>query len=645
MKRTTFMALSLSISIAFIAVANDVIEKGKISQKFMTPPPNGSFGTIPDEKKPDLTGTVVLTDAESGKNLSGQKLSATGTDKSVIVAKKNASAVISKTTIDKKGGKTSSDGQSNFYGLNAAVVAEDGATLSLKDVTITSSADGANAVFSTGGGTLITAKNITIHTTDNSSRGLDATYGGQIIAEKVDILTEGAHCAAFATDRGEGKVSVDGGKAETRGEGSPVIYSTGDITVKNLTGKSTGSQIACIEGKNSITLDKVTLSGGIKKSGSKEVSSGIMLYQSMSGDANQGTAVLSCMNSTLTSHANGPFFYVTNTKAQVNICKTKLENTASTVLIQSSGNTSERNWGKSGANGGELTFTSLNQTLNGNVIVDSISSIALNFGSGTKFTGAINASNSGTVNLKLTSKASLNLTADSYVNELDVDVSDFKNIKTNGHTLFYNKDASANSYLKGRTYLLSDGGKVCGIDKIVISKIEKEIVTMGLPGENGGPQGGMPPFMGGSESEGGAKVNASDMMGKKIEMPKLSTYTGKIAESSGSLILQTSDTKALILSVMEAPAAPRKQNGGAMNMPNGNGRPPAPPSGMNGGNGSFAPPAGAAPTGAGAPPSGGHNAPKPVTLDDLKKLKGKTVEIQGIIANDGKLTVFTAEEK
>ena len=143
MKRTTFMALSLSISIAFIAVANDVIEKGKFSQKFM-PPANGSFGTVPDEKRPALDGTVVITDAESGKVLSGEKLTATGADKSVIVAKKNASAAISKSILAKKAGKTSSDGQSNFYGLNAAVVAEDGATLSLKDVTITSAADGSN---------------------------------------------------------------------------------------------------------------------------------------------------------------------------------------------------------------------------------------------------------------------------------------------------------------------------------------------------------------------------------------------------------------------------------------------------------------------------------------------------------------------
>lgn len=634
MKRTTFIALSLSISVAFIAVANEFLEKGNPGgQKSLNPAP-GNFGTVPDEIAPELDAEVVFTGSGTEKAISGKTVSTSQKDKSVVLAKNGSCATVSKSRLEKNGGDSSNDGQSNFYGLNGAVVAQEAASLSLDHVTVTSSADGANAVFATGEDSVIVAKNLTVHTTKDSSRGLDATYGGEIRAEKVDILTEGAHCAAFATDRGEGKVTVKGGKAETKGQGSPIIYSTGDITVKNLTGMASGSEIACIEGKNSIQVEKSRLTGGVSRGIGNDVASVVMLYQSMSGDANQGTARFISVDSTLESHASGPFFYVTNTKAEVSLSKTNLRNTASSVLIQASGNNSERGWGRRGANGGQLVLQSVNQVLEGNVVVDAISSIDLNFGSGTKFSGAINASNAGTVNLKLDSKAFVTLNADSFVNELKVDSTDFKNIKSCGYTLFYNKNATANAYLKGRTYLLSDGGKVCATDKITLSS-EASSSEKGKPGF--GAPGGGKPGMGNGAKEGSAK-SASDMMGKKLEMPKLSTYTGTISVSSDSVMLQTEDSKTLLLAVMESPERNGKGGPGEDSRKMG-GMPPSPPNGAPGDMGN------------GPRPDSkemgkeGKEPPQRITLEDLKKLKGKKVEIQGVIGKDGKLTVITAEEK
>ena len=118
--------------------------------------------------------------------------------------------------------------------LTAAKVV-DGTQATLSDLTLTSDADGANAVFATGSKSKVTAKNLRIHTKNNSSRGLDATYGGTIEAEDVDITTEGEHCAALATDRGEGTVTVQDGTFATSGQGSPNVYSTGKYSLQGTT--------------------------------------------------------------------------------------------------------------------------------------------------------------------------------------------------------------------------------------------------------------------------------------------------------------------------------------------------------------------------------------------------------------------------
>ena len=178
------------------------------------------------------------------------------------------------------------------------------------------------------GNTQATIKNVKITTHSDKSRGLDATYKGKINAENVIINTDGQSCAALATDRGEGEVHVKNseintGVSKTSGRGSPLIYSTGNITVDNTKGTSYVSQIACIEGKNSIEVTNSDLAGyseGNRKDGDNYVDlGGIFIYQSMSGDADVGTSLFTAKDSKLTIpqeslvYKEAPMFHVTNT--------------------------------------------------------------------------------------------------------------------------------------------------------------------------------------------------------------------------------------------------------------------------------------------------------------------------------------------
>lgn len=404
------------------------------------PPPGGMQ---PTKTANDFTGTYVLDQA--AETSQGQNFSADTADQNTILLKNGASLNMNLAALTKSGDTTSDDG-SNFNGQNAVFLASDSTAL-LRNTSLTSSAEGANAVFATGDKSKIIAEHLKIHTTANSSRGLDATYNGTIIASDVDIKTEGAHCAAVATDRGEGNVTVSNSKFATSGEGSPCIYSTGNISINESQGNAAGSEIAVIEGKNSIMLDQADLTGAKKH--------GIMLYQSFSGDAAEGTAVFRAKDSRLTTTSSGPMFYVTNTNARAVIEHSSL-NFTSGILIQAASD----HWGNSGSNGGHLTFTAVNQELKGNIIADNISSVDLSLTQKSTLTGAINQDQQAqNAALHLTKASAWDVSADSYLTEFSDEDQTLQNITSNGHTVYYQNNEK-NAWLSGKTYDLAGGGKL-----------------------------------------------------------------------------------------------------------------------------------------------------------------------------------------
>ena len=54
--------------------------------------------------------------------------------------------------VDKSAGATSNTENGDFYGVNAALLATNGATVTIRNATVTSSAQNGNGVFSYGSG-------------------------------------------------------------------------------------------------------------------------------------------------------------------------------------------------------------------------------------------------------------------------------------------------------------------------------------------------------------------------------------------------------------------------------------------------------------------------------------------------------------
>ena len=368
-----------------------------------------------------FTGTSVISES---KTFEHQRFDNTTSDQNSFIGKNKASITINSSVFDKTG-NTTNDDNSNFRGQNAVVLGIEGSQTSIKDSNITSNSIGSNAVFATGEGSVINVENTNIHTKGDSSRGLDATYKGTVNGKNLTITTEGAHSATLATDRGEGTITAEAAKLTTSGTGSPVIYSTGNITANNVNGVANKSEIGVVEGKNSITLTNSNVTG--------YHDNGFMLYQSFSGDAESGIARLKAENNTLTTHGTGAFIYVNNTTAEADLTGNTILMPNTTTLVKAA---ADSRWGKDGENGGHLTLRTSNQELSGNIVADSISTIALDMANGSSLVGAINTDNTAKkITLKLSKDSSWTLTGDSYVESLTNEDTTGKNIHLNGYKL------------------------------------------------------------------------------------------------------------------------------------------------------------------------------------------------------------------
>lgn len=418
------------------------------------PPDGGGAGGGISSTNPVLSTTcgAMTIDGKTETVNDGQAYDSTASDQSAVCLINAASLTLTNPTITKTGDSSSSD-QSSFYGLNAAVLAGSGSTLTISGGTVTTDGSGTNGVFSTGDGTTVTLSDMTIEAHGDGAHAVMATLGGKMVLTNVTMNTTDAHSGAVATDRGSGTILVTGGKITTSGQDSPGIYSTGEITVTGATVIATGAESAVIEGANSITLIDTDLSSTL------DGKWGVMIYQSFSGDAEGTHGVFTMTGGSLANTAaTGPLFFVTNSTATITLDKVDV-NAASGILVQAA---ATDRWGQSGSNGGTVNLTANEQTLKGDLVADSISTLNVALENGSTLTGAINAENTAkSTTVTLDNSSTWKVTADSHltcvVNAKIVDGT-VTNIVGNGHTVYYDKSACAD--LGGNTYALTDGGSL-----------------------------------------------------------------------------------------------------------------------------------------------------------------------------------------
>ena len=361
----------------------------------------------------------------------GTIYTATQNDQSAIDVSGTQNMTITGATIQKTGGNASSADAASFRGVNSAVRVYDHATLNLSDSVIESSAQNATGVFAYDHGTIhISDCQITV--TGGGAGGVQVAGGGTLYGSNLTVTS--ASKAAIRSDRGGGTMVLDGGIYTSTGKnGCPAIYSTADITVKNAVCVSEQSRAVIIEGKNTVTLENCVLEGNDQSSKEGSIRANVLLYQSASGDASNGTSVFTMTGGEMTCHS-GAMFYCTNTDSIINLNNAQLNlSDTGALLIVSSGR-----WGKDGRNGGDCTLNAENQTLEGTITVDSISTLKLSL-TDSCLTGSINETGSaGKVSVSLYGESTWTLTGDSYITSFEGDLA---KVITDGYHLYVNGKA------------------------------------------------------------------------------------------------------------------------------------------------------------------------------------------------------------
>ena len=378
----------------------------------------------PDGQSQGVDSYTAANEYTEDTTVSNETIESTGTDENAALISSGASVTLDNDTITRTSEDSKGGDNSSFYGVGAAVLATDG-TAYVKDGSVTTDAAGGAGLFAYGDGTVYASGTI-VKTTQDTSGGVHVAGGGTLYGWDLDVETNGESSAAIRSDRGGGTMVIDGGNYVSNGVGSPAIYSTADIAVSNATLTAKGSEAVCIEGLNSIHLYDCDLTGNMSDLDQNDNTWTVILYQSMSGDSEVGNSTFQMDGGSLTSE-NGGVFYTTNTESTITLNNVDINyNDENEFFLQCTGNTNQRGWGQSGANGADCHFTGISQDMQGNVIWDSISDLDFYLTDGSSLTGAVVDDESyageggeGYCNVYVSADSTWTVTGDSTVSSLE----------------------------------------------------------------------------------------------------------------------------------------------------------------------------------------------------------------------------------
>ncbi len=403
------LALTMTVCCGLTVLAASAGQSGTPPEK-----PSGDSSSQGDGTPPDGAGgggqapggggqssgvdsyTAVKEYTEDG-TYTDATISSTGTDENAVLVS-DGTQVFSGVNITRSSEDSSGGDNSSFYGVGAAVLGKGGTTYITKSNITTDSAGGAG-VFAYSDGKVYVA-DTTINTTQDTSGGLHVAGGGTLYAWNVTATTQGNSSAAIRSDRGGGTMVVDGGTYTSNGTGSPAVYVTADVAIHDATLVANNSEGICLEGLNSLHLYNSDLTSNMPENEQNDCTWSVIVYQSMSGDSEEGEGTFQMDGGSITSK-NGGIFYTTNTESDFVIRNVKI--TAADdceFFLKCTGNSNQRGWGSSGSNGADCKFTAIQQEMNGDIIWDSISTLNFFMTDGSKLTGAIlddesNAGNGG----------------------------------------------------------------------------------------------------------------------------------------------------------------------------------------------------------------------------------------------------------
>lgn len=375
---------------------------------------------------------TAATELKKNISLTGSVFGSYGDDENALRIT-DASVVLDKAEIVKAAGSSSSLESGDSRGVNAALLAADGAKVTLSDSSAESSAPSGNALFSCEEGSVITASRTEIRTSGPHSAGLMTSDGGIIRAEEMNVITQGDFSAPIRAGQGGGVITVRNGTFVSGGLHAPAIHSAGDIAVYGASLAAARSAGILLAENGKIALENCTLEGNMaaeQKDGDTDAredpAASVLFLSSGDGRTPAGPAEFSAKNGSIISH-RGAVFAVNRTEGLLTLDNVKLRNEDPEAVLLRIAGTSDKP--------GKAKAVLLRQKAEGKILTDSVSSLDLTLDSGTVLKGSISdedstLSGSGTV-LYIGKGARWELTGDSVIRRLD----NRGKIETNGFKL------------------------------------------------------------------------------------------------------------------------------------------------------------------------------------------------------------------
>jgi len=155
--------------------------------------------------------------------------------------------------------------------------------------------------------------------------------------------------------------------------------------------------------------------------------------------------------------AEGPVFLVTNNNnAQITLKGNSISSKSDDLMWVKADD-----WGDKGSNGGHATLWVNKQSLSGNILVDSISSLEVNLNKGAKLSGRINEQENrcARVHVKVGAGSTWISKGESHLTSIEFEQPLVKGLKQlkGKHTIYYDPADPANATLEGKEYKTGGG--------------------------------------------------------------------------------------------------------------------------------------------------------------------------------------------
>lgn len=319
---------------------------------------------------------------------SGVTVKSDGAEENAVHIMNGAVASLSDFTVSRET-RDSRDAENltNFYGNGAAVLVTDG-ILDMKGGTVSTDAAGAAGVFAYGGGEAYISGTET-STQKGSSSGIRGAEGGVLYGWDLTAATKGEDSAAVRNDEGGGLLVLDGGTYTSDGAGSPAIYGESDIAANSAKFTANNAAAANVAGANSLRLYNCELAGNMPIDMKNDCTWNVGIYYGASDNSGGGNGVFEMDGGSLTAQ-NGGMFYTTNTESTFVLSKVSLTYAkVNEFFLRCTGNKGRKGWGEPGENGANCHFTAVGQSMEGDIIWDSISTLDMDITENSSLTGAV----------------------------------------------------------------------------------------------------------------------------------------------------------------------------------------------------------------------------------------------------------------